>query len=140
MNWQQIGHVIHRPGQLDFRGRRVSQGLFAPATTHQEGLFYVVCTMVDGPGNFVVTAEHPAGPWSDPTPLRFGGVDPSIFVDDDERAWIVYNDAPEGRPLYSGHRAVWIQQFDPQKKEMADSRTLLINGGIDISKKPVWIE
>jgi alpha-N-arabinofuranosidase len=140
VNWQQIGHVIHRPEQLDFRGRRVSQGLFAPAITYHQGLFYVVCTMVDGPGNFVVTAEHPAGPWSDPIPLRFGGIDPSIFFDDDERAWVIYNDAPKGRPLYSGHRAVWIQQFDPQKKEMADSRTLLINGGIDISKKPVWIE
>ena len=75
VNWQQIGHVIHRPEQLDFRGRRVSQGLFAPAITCHQGLFYVVCTMVDGPGNFVVTAEHPAGPWSDPTPLRFGGID-----------------------------------------------------------------
>lgn len=140
VNWKQIGHVIHRPEQLDFRNRRVSAGLFAPAITYHEGLFYVVCTKIDGPGNFVVTAENPAGPWSDPTPLGFGGIDPSIFFDDDGTAWIVYNDAPEGEPLYNGHRAVWIQQFDPINREMADSRTLLINGGVDLSRKPIWIE
>lgn len=96
--------------------------------------------MVDGPGNFVVTAKNPAGPWSDPTPLRFGGIDPSIFFDDDGRAWIVNNDAPQGRPLYSGHRAIWIQEFDYKAQKMVGPRTLLVNGGIDISKKPVWIE
>ncbi len=140
VNWKQIGHVIHRPEQLNFRNRRVSAGLFAPAITYHDGLFYVVCTKIDGPGNFVVTAENPAGPWSDPMPLRFGGIDPSIFFDEDGTAWIVYNDAPEGRPLYDGHRAVWIQQFDPKNKKMYESRKLLINGGVDISKKPVWIE
>jgi xylan 1,4-beta-xylosidase len=140
VNWEQIGHVIHRPEQLDFKNRRVSAGLFAPAITYHDGLFYVVCTKIDGPGNFVVTAENAAGPWSDPIPLHFGGIDPSLFFDDDGRTWIVYNDAPEGQPLYNGHRAVWIQQFDPQQNKMAKTRTLLINGGIDISTKPVWIE
>lgn len=140
VNWRQIGHVIHRPEQFDFRNRRVSAGLFAPAITWHDGLFYVVCTKIDGPGNFVVTAEDPAGPWSDPIPLDFGGIDPSIFFDDDGSAWIVYNDAPEGRPLYNGHRAVWIRKFDAQTMTVDSSAKLLINGGIDISQKPVWIE
>jgi alpha-N-arabinofuranosidase len=140
VNWTQIGHVIHRPEQLNYTSRRTSGGLFAPAITYHEGLFYVICTMVDGVGNFVVTAENPAGPWSDPVRLRFGGIDPSIYFDDDGRAWIVHNDGPQGPPQYDGHRAVWIQEFDYKEKRMIGSRTMLIDGGVDITKKPIWIE
>ncbi len=142
VNWKQIGHVIHRPEQLEYTTRRTSGGLFAPAITYNEEqeLFYVICTMIDGIGNFVVTAEDPAGPWSDPIRLRFGGIDPSIFFDDDGRAWIVHNDAPQGPPQYEGHRAVWIQEFDYQNMRMIGPRTMLIDGGVDITTKPIWIE
>ncbi len=140
VNWKQIGHVIDRPEQLDYRGDRMSRGLYAPAITYHDGLFYVICTMVEGPGNFVVTAQDPAGLWSDPTPLSFGGIDPSIFFDNDGRAWIVNNDAPEVPPQYNGHRAIWIQEFDYTNKRMMGPRTQLVNGGIDISTQPVWIE
>lgn len=140
VNWEQIGHVIHRPEQLDYKGRRVSNGLFAPAISYHDGKFYVVCTMVDGFGNFVVTAENPAGPWSDPISVGFQGIDPSLFFDDDGRAWIVNNDAPQGPPQYEGHRAIWIQEFDPETNKMVGPRKMIVNGGIDISQKPIWIE
>lgn len=140
VNWEQIGHVIHRPDQLNYDGMGVSRAIFAPAISYHDGVFYVVCTMVDGLGNFVVTATNPAGPWSAPTPLPFEGIDPSIFFDDDQRAWIVNNGAPQGQPLYNGHRAIWIQQFDYKSKKMIGPRTVLVDGGVDITKKPVWIE
>ncbi|HEX2860460.1 MAG TPA: family 43 glycosylhydrolase, partial [Lacunisphaera sp.] len=111
VNWRQLGHVIHRPEQLRYDGLGVSRGLFAPAISHHDGTFYVVCTLIDGGGNFVVTAKDPAGPWSDPVWLHFEGIDPSIFFDDDGRAWMINNGAPEGKPLYEGHRAIWIQEF-----------------------------
>jgi len=140
VNWKQIGHVIHRPEQLNYTSRRTSGGLFAPAITYYNGLFYVVCTMVDNVGNFVVTAENPAGPWSAPVRLDFSGIDPSIFFDDDSRAWIVSNDAPQGPPLYDGHRAIWLQEFDWKNLKMVGPRKMLIDGGVDISQKPIWIE
>lgn len=140
VNWQLAGHVIHRPDQLRYDRVGVSGGIFAPAIRHYRGTFYVVCTQVGGNGNFVVTATNAAGPWSNPTELRFEGIDPSPFFDDDGRAWMVNNGAPEGRPLYDGHRAIWIQEFDYVAKKMVGPRKVLVNGGIDISKKPVWIE
>lgn len=140
VNWKQIGHVIHRPDQLPYDGLGVSRGIFAPAISYHNGTFYVVCTQVDAGGNFVVTAKDPAGPWSDPVWLGFEGIDPSLFFDDDGRAWMVNNGAPEGKPLYEGHRAIWIQEFDPVAMKMIGPRSVLVNGGVDISKKPVWIE
>lgn len=140
VNWRQIGNVIHRPDQLPYDGLGVSRGIFAPAITHHDGVFYVVCTMIDAGGNFVVTAQNPAGPWSDPTWLHFEGIDPSLFFDDDGRAWIVNNGAPAEKARYDGHRAIWIQEYDPVARAMKGPRTPLVNGGVDIATKPIWIE
>ena len=140
VNWKQIGHVIDRPEQLPYDKLGVSRGIFAPAISHHNGTFYLVCTMVDAGGNFVMTARDPAGPWSDPTWLHFEGIDPSIYFDDDGRAWMLNNGAPVGTPLYSGHRAIWIQEFDPAARRMIGPRKVLVNGGVDLSQKPVWIE
>jgi xylan 1,4-beta-xylosidase len=140
VNWRQLGHVIDRPDQLRYDGLGVSRGIFAPAISHHQRMFYVVCTMVDAGGNFVVTSSDPAGPWSDPVWLGFEGIDPSLFFDDDGRAWTINNGAPESAPLYNGHRAIWIQEFDPVAKKMIGPRAVLVNGGVDLTQKPVWIE
>ncbi len=141
VNWTQLGHVIERPTQLKYDGLGVTRGLFAPTINYHDGTFYVLCTMVDGGGNFLVTATNPAGPWSDPVWLGFDGIDPSLFFDDDGRAWLVNNgNPPDNHPLYSGHRAIWIQEFDPAAKKLTGPRSIIVNGGADLSKKPVWIE
>lgn len=140
VNWELIGHAIDRPDQLDYDGLGVSRGIFAPAITHHEGTFYLVGTMVDSDGNFVMTAEDPAGPWSNPHSLPFAGIDPSLFFDDDGRAWIVNNDDPDGTPLYEGHRAIRIQEFDVDAMQVKGPRPVMIDGGVDISTKPIWIE
>jgi xylan 1,4-beta-xylosidase len=141
VNWQQLGHVIDRPTQLKYDGLGITRGIFAPAISHHNGVFYVVCTMVDGGGNFLVTAKDPAGPWSDPVWLGFDGIDPSLFFDDDGRAWMVNNgNPPDNKPLYQGHRAIWIQEFDIAAKKLIGPRSIIVNGGVDLTKKPVWIE
>ena len=141
VNWTQIGNAIHRPEQLNFDSLGISRGVFAPTIEHHNGTFYVLNTCVDCGGNFVVTATNPAGPWSDPVWIRdVGGIDPSLFFDDDGKAYLLNNDAPIGKPLYEGHRAVWIRQFDPRTLRTMDSANVIINGGVDIKTKPIWIE
>lgn len=141
-NWKQIGNVISRPSQMNFMGHRMTRGLFAPAISYNKGLYYVVCTLIDTGGNFVVTARDPAGPWSDPTWLpEVQGIDPSIYFDDDGKAYIMYNsNPPENKSLYPGHRTVRMYEFDASKLKVVGEEKILINGGVDISKKPVWIE
>lgn len=140
-NWKQIGNVISRPSQMNFMGHRMTRGLFAPAIDYNNGTYYVTCTLIDKGGNFVVTAKNPAGPWSDPTWLpEVKGIDPSLFFDGD-KAYIIYNsDAPDNKPLYSGHRTLRMYQFDPVNLKVVGEEKQIINGGVDISKKPVWIE
>lgn len=142
VSWTQIGNAIDRPDQLDFGKLGLSRGVFAPAIEHKDGIFYILNTCVDCGGNFVITATDPAGPWSDPAwlPDLAHGIDPSLFFDADGSAWLLNNGPPPGEPLYEGHRAIWIQAFDPKALKTFGPRTLLVNGGVDISTKPVWIE
>lgn len=140
-NWKQIGNIIDRPSQMDFMGARTSRGLFAPSINYHKGTYYMTCTMIDKGGNFVVTAKNPAGPWSDPVWLpQVKGIDPSLFFDTD-KAYIVYNsDAPDNKPLYSGHRTIRVFEFNPLTLKVTGDEMQLVNGGVDLSKKPVWIE
>lgn len=141
VNWTQIGSVLSRPSQLAVDSAAVSRGIFAPVIREHAGTFYMITTIADA-GNFIVTAKNPAGPWSDPMwlPELSGAIDPSLFFDDDGRAYVVNNGPPIGRPLYEGHRAIWIQEYDVARGKMIGPRAVIVNGGVDISKHPIWIE
>ena len=142
VHWSLIGYVLGRPEEFNLDGQQVSRGLFAPSIRYHNGLFYVTCTLVDIGGNFVATAKDPAGPWSKPAWLpQLDGIDPSPFFDDDGKAYIVYNSIPpEHKSLYPGHRTIRIREFDPENLKVKEDERILINGGTDINKKPVWIE
>jgi xylan 1,4-beta-xylosidase len=141
VHWTHVSNVIARPSQLDFDGLGVSRGVFAPSIEYHDGTFWVLNTAVDSGGNFFSTATSAAGPWSDPVWLKeIDGIDPSLFFDTDGKAYIVNNGPPEGSPQYDGHRAIWIQEFDANGRKLVGPRKVLINGGADFSKKPIWIE
>jgi alpha-N-arabinofuranosidase len=142
-NWRQVGNVISRPSQMDFMGDRMTRGLFAPAIDYHNGTFYLTCTLIDHKGNFVMTAKNAGGPWSDPTFLpEVRGIDPSLFFDDaTNKAYVIYNsDPPDNKPLYSGHRSIKQIELNPQTLQTVGEAKMLVNGGVDLSKKPVWIE
>ncbi len=142
VHWKLIGYCISKPDELQYDSLGVSRGIFAPAIRYHNGLFYVTCTFVDGGGNFVVTAANPAGPWSKPVWLpQVSGIDPSLFFDDDGKAYLVFNSvAPDNTPLYQGHRTIRMRGFDCSRLTVLDDERILVNGGTNIAAKPVWIE
>ncbi|WP_132054167.1 glycoside hydrolase family 43 protein [Pseudocnuella soli] len=143
VSWKLIGHALDRPEQLPLIGAGVSRGLFAPAISYYKGKFYIVCTLIDRGGNFVITADNPAGPWSNPTYIKeVNGIDPSLFFDEkNDKAYIVYNsDPPNRKTLWNGHRTIRMYEFDYNNKKVIGEEKLLVNGGVDTSKHPVWIE
>jgi xylan 1,4-beta-xylosidase len=141
VHWRPIGNVIDRR-QMSLDGKGVSRGIFAPTIRFHNGLFYVITTAVDAGGNELFVAKDPAGPWSDPISLPGleGGIDPSLFFDRNGKAYVVNNGLPVGAPKYEGHRAIWIQELDLASRKLVGPRKVLINGGVDFSKHPIWIE
>jgi len=141
VHWRQIGSILDRPSQLNVDSAGVSRGIFAPSLSCRPGKMWLITTLVDRGGNFLVTATDPHGPWSDPVWLPFDGIDPSLFFDDDGKVYIVNNGLPEGPQLYGqSHRAIWIQEYDTALERLVGPRKMIVNGGVDISAHPIWIE
>ena len=143
VTWTQVGNALDRPGQVSFAGVRGSQGIFAPDISFHDGRYYIITTCASCPGgvgNFIVTATDPAGPWSDPVTVKgLEGIDPSIFRDGD-RMYVVNNNAPQGTPRYDGHRAIWISELDPATLQLTGTPKVLVDGGVDPARNPIWIE
>jgi xylan 1,4-beta-xylosidase len=140
VHWNLVGHALSDPGKLTYDGLEISRGVFAPSIHHHGDTFYVVNTLIGAGGNFIVTATNPRGPWSDPVWLKnVSGIDPSLFFDDDGKAYLVHNGPPDGKPRYDGHCAIWLHEFDLKKLEAGPGK-VLVDRGVDPSKNPVWIE
>ena len=144
VNWKQVGHVLDRPSQLTGLGRQhTSGGIFAPDIKYnpKNRTYYMITTNV-GTGSFLVKTQDPFGAWSDPILLpQVQGIDPSLFFDDDGKAYIVNNDdAPGGKPEYDGHRTIRIVEYDVENDCTIGERRIIVDKGVDPAAKPIWIE
>ncbi|MGM0620516.1 MAG: glycoside hydrolase family 43 protein [Bacteroidota bacterium] len=145
VNWTQIGHVLDRKSQLKVHDAGIAAGIFAPAIKYNPNndTFYMITTQFAGNfGNIVVKTKDPFEGWSDPYKLDFNGIDPSMFFDDDGKAYVVHNDAPDrGKELYNGHRVIKIWDYDVENDQViAGTDKIIVDGGVDLSEKPIWIE
>jgi xylan 1,4-beta-xylosidase len=83
VHWRQIGNAIERPEQLRIDGLSASAGLYAPTLRFHHGRFWLVCAIMPEQFTFVVSAENPAGPWSDPIHIGLGSIDHDLAWDED---------------------------------------------------------
>ena len=149
VNWELIGHGLHRESQVSGAVNLVDVqsdgGIHAPTIRCGDGTFYIITTNVylpPEPGahaemvNFVITAEDPAGPWSEPHVLEGApGIDPDIFFDDDGRVWYVGTHAPEN-PSFEGEGEIWLQEIDTENWALTGERHFLWRGACG----GVWVE
>ena len=138
-DWTQIGHVIDRVDQLDLSGVASSRGLYAPTIRHHEGVFYLVCTLVEGTGpsgNFVMTATDAAGPWSDPHWLTDAeGFDPSLLFHEG-RCWYVGTRLRES-PDWHDQTDVWLRELSLDTLTLIGDEHVLWHGAVEGA---VWSE
>lgn len=142
VHWEQIGHGISRAEQLDYKNCETSLGLWAPTIRYHEGTFYIINTFVSEGrharrDNYIITAEDPAGPWSN---ARFiegaDGIDPSLFFDAEGRMWYVGNFI-YSEPRYDGHHGIYLCELDQETFQFKGERTVIWDGYKTRSK---WIE
>ncbi|WP_353122069.1 glycoside hydrolase family 43 protein [Dysgonomonas capnocytophagoides] len=145
VNWAQIGNVLERPSQLKLFDVGISAGVYAPDIVYNphNDTFYMITTHIGGGlGNIVVKTKDPLKGWSDPIKLEFNGIDPALFFDDNGKAYLVHNDGPDkDKELYSGHRVIKLWKYDTENdRVIPGTDKIIVDGGVDISKKPIWIE
>lgn len=125
VSWELVGHALTRPGQLPPGDGAANTGIYAPTLRHHEGRFHLVTTNIleADRGHLIVTAEDPAGPWSDPVHVRgTAGIDPDLCWDD---AGVCHLTWASFSPALSGIASVPI---DPATGAMLGEPRLLWNG------------
>ena len=148
INWELIGHGLHRESQASSTVNLVdvqsNGGIHAPTIRYNKGVYYIISTNVYYDAeknkadmvNFIITANNPAGPWSDPIHIEGApGIDPDLFFDDNGRVWYVGNQAPEN-PSFNGEGEIWLQELDLNEYSLIGERHLLWRGACG----GVWAE
>ncbi|MEV8097225.1 glycoside hydrolase family 43 protein [Kitasatospora sp. NPDC085879] len=130
VHWRPIGHAVDRPEQLALDGVRASGGLYAASLHHARGRFHLVCTLVDGPrqdGTFLLTADDPAGRWSDPVWLpEAPGFDPSLFFDEDGSAHLLGTRQTDA----DGRTEIWLRGIDLDRGVLTGEEHVLFRGAL----------
>ncbi len=130
VNWELIAYALHDRSQVDLDSVSSGSGIHASTIRYHDGTFYVITTNnIDGELiNFIVTAEDPRGPWSAAQVLDGApGIDPSLYFDDDGRAWYVGNHAPPD-PAFPGEMEIWLQEVDIEAMSLIGERYYLWRG------------
>ncbi len=131
-NWEQIGYVLNRPEQLNLDSVRVSGGVYAPTIRYHNDTFYVINTLIGMPkgGNYYVYATNPAGPWSNPVWIKDApGIDPSLFFDNDGKAYYTGNGRPVDNTPDSKRRHIWVQELDLKTQKLVGEKSIILVGG-----------
>ena len=99
VHWEVIGHAVTNPDWLDLTDCLDSRGIWAPDIEYVDGMFYIIATYrlndnenVEGKvlrRQLVVKSKNPEGPYSRPEWLEVDRIDPSLFVDDDGKKYMV---------------------------------------------------
>lgn len=145
VNWTDLGGVLNNVNEFNPHDTGISAGVYAPGITYNphNDTFYMIVTAFSGNlGNIIVKTKDPMKGWGSPIKLGFGGIDPSIFFDDNGKGYVVHNDAPDkGKELYEGHRVIKVWEYDvATDKVIPGTDKIIVDGGVDLSKKPIWIE
>lgn len=95
VNWKTIGHAIETLEWSGIVGLPGGFGYWAPDISFYKGRFWVIATLRRDTAPFrlqmITSAERPEGPYDKPKFLDINGIDPSLFVDDDGRRYVVVN-------------------------------------------------
>ena len=144
VNWTDLGGVLNNVNEFNPHDTGISQGVYAPGITynpHNDTFYMIVTAFTGNMGNIIVKTKDPKKGWGSPIKLDFNGIDPCIFFDNG-KGYIVHNDAPDkGKELYEGHRVIKVWEYDViNDKVIPGTDKIIVDGGVDLSKKPIWIE
>jgi beta-xylosidase len=85
VTWTLVTNALQRPDQLNVQAAPASTGVYAPTLRHHGERFWLVTTNVVDihRGQLIVSADDPAGPWSEPVYVDGAiGIDPDLAWDE----------------------------------------------------------
>ena len=98
VHWEIIGHAITNSNYLDLSETLDSRGIWAPDISYYNGKFYIFATFrhngqekSEAPlrSQIIMTSDNPEGPYSKPVIIPVDNIDPSHFVDEDGKHYMI---------------------------------------------------
>lgn len=124
INWKQIGHCLTRKSQIQLDKINSSGGVFAPTIRYNNGRFYMTTTNNTTSQNFYVWTDNIYDEWSDPIYVDQGGIDPSLYFED-EKTYFMSNGADD----YGISGIVQCEIDIETGKKLTPSRTIWTGSG-----------
>lgn len=124
INWKQIGHCLTKESQVKLKKINSSGGVFAPTIRYNNGRFYMTTNNNTTNENFYVWTDNIYGEWSDPIFVDQGGIDPSLYFED-EKTYFISN----GIDDYGINGIVQCEIDIATGKKLTTSRTIWTGSG-----------
>lgn len=124
INWNQIGHCLTRKSQVQLDKINSSGGIFAPTIRYNNGRFYMTTTNDTTHENFYVWTDDIYGEWSEPIYVDQGGIDPSLYFEDN-RTYFMSNGCDD----YGVSGIVQCEIDIESGKKLTPSRTIWTGSG-----------
>ncbi len=124
INWKQIGHCLTRKSQVQLENVNSSGGVFAPTIRYNNGRFYMTTNNNTTNQNFYVWTDNIYDEWSEPIYVDQGGIDPSLYFENDKTYFI-----SNGRDDYGMSGIVQCEIDIETGKKLTPSRTIWTGSG-----------
>lgn len=136
-HWEQIGNAMTMENGFHMEKNTLVGGVMAPTLRYHNGVFYIINTNFSDKGNYIITAENPAGPWSEPHWLiDVPGIDASIFFDHDGQAYIMGTGDVWDNGAGVKERGIWLAKYDMEKFCMAGKPVTIFNSALRVGSSP----
>ena len=98
VHWEIVSHAIEDSSYLDLSEILDSRGIWAPDISYSNGKYYIFAplrynydTKEEHPmrAQLIMWADKPEGPYSKPVIINVDDIDPSHFVDDDNKHYLL---------------------------------------------------
>ena len=91
VNWKLVAHALKNVPHPRYAEVQPGCGVWAPAIRFHAGKYWIFFPTPDE-GIYMITADHPTGPWSEPHLLLEGKglIDPCPLWDEDGKAYLVH--------------------------------------------------
>ena len=137
VHWEQICNAITEKNGLHMEMFSGIGGLMAPTIRYHNGLFYIINTNFADKGNYIITAENPAGPWSDPHWLTdVPEIDASIFFDGDGQAYVIGTGNVWDNGAGQKERGFWLAKYDVVNFKMIGEPVTIFNSALRVGSSP----
>lgn len=127
VNWELIRHALKKQPPFDvFDKPQHGNGVWAPCIRFHNNEFYIYYPDPDF-GIYLVKAENPAGPWSEPVLVKAGKglIDPSPLWDDDGKVYLTH--------AFAGSRAgvksiIVVAEMNTEGTEITGTEVMVFEG------------